>query len=185
MLRIHRVQHLNMRRAADAAAEWVNNDLRAPSTCARNSVQRDHLVLGDVGGDELAARESSGRSGPERHCWHLQQPLRVHQEVPRLISMSASPSFSSVRPARHWLKCSRERLRWLAGEVQQTQRLIAGAGAGNGALLNDSADSTADFGNHRSLNVIPEQLQATRERQSRRGQLRVLSTLVVVVANAV
>ena len=81
---IHRVQHLNMRRAADAAAEWVNNDLRGAEVDDADEarIQRDHLVLGDVGGDRTGRPGSSGHSAPECHCWHQpdsssdRQPLR-------------------------------------------------------------------------------------------------------------
>ena len=82
--------------------------------------------------------------------------------------MSASPSFSSIEASSSLVGVAAEKVSVsLLGEVQQSKRLIAGAGAGNGALLNDRADSTADFGNHRSLNVIPEQLQATSIRNAK------------------
>ena len=51
--KIHRVQHLNVSRAADAPAEWINNNLRSTEIHDADEarIQRDHLVLGDVGGD--------------------------------------------------------------------------------------------------------------------------------------
>ena len=46
-------QDLNVLRATDAPAEWVNNNLRSAEVDDADEarIQRDHLVLGDVGGD--------------------------------------------------------------------------------------------------------------------------------------
>ena len=51
--KIHRVQHLNVSRAADTPAEWINNNLRGSEIHDADEarIQRDHLVLGDVRGD--------------------------------------------------------------------------------------------------------------------------------------
>ncbi len=51
--KVHRVQQLNVSRAANAPAECVNNDLRSAEVDDADEarIQCDHLVLGDVGGD--------------------------------------------------------------------------------------------------------------------------------------
>ena len=48
--KIHRVQHLNVSRAADTPAEWINNNLRSAEIHDADEArtQRDHLVFGNA-----------------------------------------------------------------------------------------------------------------------------------------
>ena len=91
-----------MSRAADAPAEWINNDLRSAEVDDANEarIQRDHLVFGDVGGDKNG-QAGPGRPAPERNCKSTRLFIRSAAvedaaEVNAAMSMSVSPSFSSI-----------------------------------------------------------------------------------------
>ena len=51
--KIHCVRHLDVSRAADAPAEWINNNLLSAEVddAAEVRIPRDHLAIGDVGGE--------------------------------------------------------------------------------------------------------------------------------------
>ena len=51
---IHRVQDLNVRHTGDSSSEGIHDDLRTVEVdeTAVTRVQCDHLVFGDVAGDE-------------------------------------------------------------------------------------------------------------------------------------
>ena len=88
--KIHRVQHLNVSRAADAPAEWINNDLRSAEVDDADEarIQRDHLVFGDVGGDMNGQtvnlevpKDQNTTVGGDLRLHQIGSSAGVHQEV--------------------------------------------------------------------------------------------------------